>query len=194
MAVLLTHHPAKGQPLPGQAARGSGALASFTDINLEMSWYQRCDTTDRRRRILAHSRHDETPRQLVIELNPEGTDYIVHGSFEDDEFTQNWQRLCMVLEDADDKKTRQELRREWPADFVCPSDPTLYRWLTRAVAAGLVCQEGSGRRADPFRYWLPTKQSQWADDPIRKLREMREKCEREVLEYCKTGRLPQRKG
>jgi AAA domain-containing protein len=139
LSTLLTHHPAKGEPLAGQAARGTGALASFTDINLEMSWYQKNELGDRRRRILSQSRFEETPRQLVIELNQDGTDYLVHGDFAMDEFTQNWERVRMVLEDAKGKKTRQQLRADWPPDFPCPSDVTLHRWLQRAVAGGLAC-------------------------------------------------------
>ena len=36
MAVLLLHHPVKGEPREGQAARGSGALLGFADISIEM--------------------------------------------------------------------------------------------------------------------------------------------------------------
>ncbi len=36
LAVLLHHHPSKGQPVPGQAARGSGVLPAFVDIDLEL--------------------------------------------------------------------------------------------------------------------------------------------------------------
>lgn len=172
LGVLLAHHPAKGMPLPGQAARGSGALASFTDINLEMSWYTRADTTDRRRRILAHSRYEQTPRELVLELNADGTDYLVHGDFSTDEFGQNWQYLRTVLEDAPDKRTRQQLRADWPADFPRPSDATLARWLARAAQAALVCTEGTGRRADPLRYWLPGQEKKWRADPNYHIRQL----------------------
>jgi hypothetical protein len=180
LSVLLAHHPAKGLPLPGQAARGSGALAAFTDINLEMGWYQCGDPADRRRRLLAHSRYEETRRQLVLELNAEGTDYLVHGDFVADEFLQNWERLRMVLEDAIGKRTRQQLRSDWPADFPCPSDATLARWLQRGVAGGLICQEGTGRRADPFRYWLPGQEARWRQDPVYAFKEMVEENDRQL--------------
>lgn len=87
MSILLNHHPRKGESLPGQAARGSGALAGFVDIAMEMTWCAHAADNDRRRKILAFSRHDQTPRQRVIELNADGTDYLVHGSFQDDEFS-----------------------------------------------------------------------------------------------------------
>ena len=129
---------------------------------------RRHSSRDRRRRILAFSRHHETPRQLVIELNEAEDDYIVHGDFAADEFTQNWERLRLVLQDARGKATRQQLLDDWPEDFPCPHGSTLLRWLQRAVAAGLVCQEGSGRRSDPLRYWLPRQQPA-ASDPVRDL-------------------------
>jgi hypothetical protein len=36
--VLQVHHPRRGRHEAGQAARGSGALAAFADILLEMNW------------------------------------------------------------------------------------------------------------------------------------------------------------
>src|SRR5205823_1973355 len=86
--------------------------------------------------------------------------------FAADEFTKAWAKLRMVLEDAHGKKTRQELRAEWPADYPRPADTTLYRWLTRGVSGGLICQEGTGRRADPFRYFLPGREKEWEKDPL----------------------------
>jgi hypothetical protein len=42
----------------------------------------------------------------------------------------------------------------------------LARWLQRAVDTGLICQEGSGRRADPFTYWLPEMLAKWQLNPM----------------------------
>ncbi|MCI0737781.1 MAG: helicase RepA family protein, partial [Gemmataceae bacterium] len=75
-AVALLHHPKKGDPLPGQAARGSGALSGFVDIFLEMS-QPRGDADSRRRIVRGYSRFQETPRQLLLELNDAGDDYLV---------------------------------------------------------------------------------------------------------------------
>jgi hypothetical protein len=102
---------------------------------------------------------------MVLELNADGTDYIVHGDFSSDEFGQNWHYLRTVLEDCAGKRTRQQLLAEWPADFPRPSEATLIRWLNRAAQAALVCQEGTGRRADPLRYWLPGQEKKWQADP-----------------------------
>ena len=166
MNVLLNHHPKKGEVAAGQAARGSGALGSFADIVLEMDRCAHPAEEDRRRKILAFSRSDLTPRQLVIELNREGTDYITHGTFQDDEFLQNWDKVKMVLEDAKDWRTRRQILEDWPADFAKPNDITLLRWLGRAVALSQLLQQGTGKRNDPFRYALPGQEDVWRQDPL----------------------------
>jgi hypothetical protein len=68
IAVLVLHHPKKGKSAAGQSARGSGALTGNVDIIIEMDWFARPHEDDRRRRLLAFSRHDATPRRRLIEL------------------------------------------------------------------------------------------------------------------------------
>jgi hypothetical protein len=165
LCVQLLHHPNKGDALEGQAARGSGALSAFVDILIEMKWHTRASETDRRRRLLAFSRHNETPRQLVIELNAEGTDYAGLGSFLDEEFTHNWARLRAILAEAPRKLTRSQLARRWPPDVDAPRATTLWRWLERAVGEKLLLREGTGRKNDPFRYWLPGQEEKWKVPP-----------------------------
>lgn len=155
-SVLLIHHPKKGDFLDGQAARGS-------------NWYARGLKRDRRRRLNAFSRFQETPPQLVIELDPAGADFLVHGDFLDDEFQSNWQVLRGVLEDAPRKLTRQQITDAWPADFEKPARTSLYRRLDHAVAQGLLRHEGAGRRNDPIRYWLQESEARWLKNPIYQL-------------------------
>lgn len=180
LAVLLLHHPRKGEPLPGQAARGSGALPAFVDVILEMSCCPHAPADDRRRRILAFSRHDCTPSQCVVELNLDGNDYLSHGDFQDDDFAANWKVLRMVLEDAPDKRSRKQLLEDWPADFTRPQELTLWRWLQRAINLGLVLQEGSGRKNDPFRFWLPNQEAIWKQNPLWELYRSIEESNRQV--------------
>jgi hypothetical protein len=193
MGVLLLHHPRKGEWRPGHMARGSGALGGYVDVLVEMDWITRGDLADRRRRLQAFSRHDETPRQLVIELNADGTDYLVHEVVEASEFTRHWDRLRLVLEDAAAKLTRREVLAQWPEDLGRPSEVSVWRWLETAVAAGLVCREGTGGRTSPFRYWLPDREAPGQLDPLRPP----ELPDRQVLEEAKpprTERLKRRAG
>jgi hypothetical protein len=158
MSVLLPHHPSKGKTVPGQAARGSGALPSFVDIIIEMGYYSQPDDLDRRRRLLAFSRYEETPRHLLIELQADGTDYVVLQSGLEAALGEAWPALLHSLSDAFSKLTREEILDNWPPDYTKPESITLWRWLGRAVAQGLVRQEGAGHKRDPFRYWLPARE------------------------------------
>jgi hypothetical protein len=165
MAVLAMHHPGKGEPPLGQAARGSGALLAHVDVSMEMR-HPGGDPLTRRRRLLSLSRHAATPRQLLLELNPGGTDYTVIPEEQQDGFLAGWYTLKLIFEDAPQKLTREDILGEWPADFDKPSPSNLRKWLIRAVDRALVACEGSGRRADPFRYWLPATEVVWKADPL----------------------------
>jgi hypothetical protein len=161
--VLVLHHPSKQATAPGRLARGSGALTGAADILIEMDALPNAPDGDRRRRLWAFSRHAETPRQLVIELSADGTDYAALGDFVTQEQTDYWPVLLGVLEDAPKKLTRRDVLARWPADHVKPSDVTLWRWLTQAVTIGRVRCEGSGRLKDPFVYWLDGMEEKWAN-------------------------------
>lgn len=168
VGVLVLHHPTKGAPAPGQMARGSGALMGAADILMEMDLLPGATDDDRRRRLWGFSRHPETPRQLVIELNAEGTDYTALGDFAAPDHAAGWPVLLSVLEDAPKKLTRREVLASWPQDHPKPNEVTVWKWLERAVAAGRVLREGSGRANDPFVYCLLGMEEKWAADPIRR--------------------------
>jgi hypothetical protein len=158
LSVLLVHHPHKGKTLAGQAARGSGALPSFVDIIIEMAYHRQPDDLDRRRRLVAFSRHEETPRHLLLELQADGSDYRVLESGMAAALGEGWQAVLGLLTTADHKLTRQDILDNWPADQDRPGPSTLWRWLDQAVKHGHVRQEGTGLARDPFRYWLPERQ------------------------------------
>jgi hypothetical protein len=164
VATLLMHHPRKGEPRLGQAARGSGAFDGFADICIEMA-HPGGDPFTRRRLLRALSRLKETPQRLLMELNAEATDYTVCEG-DGDDFGANWNILLMVLEEAHKPLTRREMLEEWPADFAKPSEPTLWKWTNRAVELGLLKVEGTGARNNPFRYWLAANEEKWQADPV----------------------------
>lgn len=149
MAVLVLHHPKKGKVHAGQAARGSGALLGHVDISIEMR-HPGGDIFTRRRRFLALSRHAETPRRLLLELNPDGTDYA--PTPEDDDYQPGLDTLLSILADAPHLLTRTEILAAWPPDSHKPNSATLWKWLDRAVSGGALTREGSGKKTDAFRY------------------------------------------
>jgi hypothetical protein len=158
MSVCLSHHPHKGKTVAGQAARGSGALCSFVDILIEMGYHTHPDDLDRRRRLLAFSRYDQTPRHLLMELTADGRDYALLQSGWEAAVGESWQAVLATLSTAHTKLTRQEILDNWSGDFDKPDATTLWRWLSRAVSLGQVRHQGTGRANDPFRYWLPSRE------------------------------------
>jgi hypothetical protein len=164
LSVLVLHHPRKGRVRSGQAARGSGALSGYADILIEMRWYANPADVDRRRRLSAFSRFEETPSESVIELTADGMDYHCVGTLEDAHFADAWTQMLPALEQADRKLTRGEIRARWP-DSPAPDMRTLNRWLNRAEANGMLLRDGQGIKGSPYRYWLLSREAVWLSDP-----------------------------
>jgi hypothetical protein len=158
LCVWLMHHPRKGVSLPGQAARGSGALPGYVDIIVEMEWYRQTADEDRRRWLHGHSRHEETRRHLLMELNREGTDYVAATVTPDEEPGGTGQILMQVLEDGLRRLTQNEILEQWPEDFTKPDRATIHRALQRGVEQGLIRRKGTGRKHDAFQYWVPANE------------------------------------
>jgi len=97
MSVLVNHHPRKHAGPDGQSSRGSGALLGYVDILMELHWYASPSEDSRRRRLLAWSRHEATPRQLLIELSADSRDYLVVAAAEDEELSPLREVLWRVL-------------------------------------------------------------------------------------------------
>jgi len=154
-AIWLLHHPAKDKRADGQTSRGSGALSGFADIVMEMSCYRRARSRDRRRRICAYSRYDETPRHLIIELDAAGADYLVRTDADGTPLVQTWPEVYYLLAHATQKLSLQDMVRHWPTEEVPPERSTLSRWLQRATEQRLIYRSGTGLKGDGFRYWLP---------------------------------------
>ena len=85
-----------------------------------------------------------------------------------------------VLATARHKLTRQQILEQWHDDLPMPQAKTLWRWLGRAVEQGLLCQSGTGRKNDPYLYWLPHQEVMWQHDPLYRLEEERRQALREL--------------
>lgn len=163
MAVVVLHHPRKGRVLPGQAARGSGALPGFADIIVEMRPMNPRNGQDRRRRLRAYSRYIETPPTWVIELTADGTDYTSLGPDGAPEFEIAWPMLRQILENAPGPLTREEILRQWPENSARPPKSTLCRWLARLIREGEVLSDGVGTTKEPHRFSQPGMEAKWQD-------------------------------
>lgn len=169
MCVLVLHHPRKGEALPGQAARGSGALLGFVDIILEMQRISRANMKDRRRRLRAYSRFRETPPKWIIELTPDGGDYVSLGESAQPTFDRGGPVLKQILERAEGRLTWRQIVQRWPEDTPAPAKATISRWLDKLLEERHVLREGRGTSNDPYVYLLPGMEIQWQDDMLKSL-------------------------
>jgi hypothetical protein len=165
LAVLLIHHPTKGATTTGQAARGSGALLAHTDVIIEKYYFAKPEDTDRRRWLRAFSRYNDTRRNLLIELTTAGDDYLVPDLVNLEGWDEYAHALKLVLGDAWDRLSVREILEKWPDDFQMPDFTTINRALKRGLEKGEIRQLGTGRKNDPFRYWLPGKEVDFFPGP-----------------------------
>ena len=150
-AVLLTHHPRKGDAGEGQAARGSGALPGFVDAILELRRFGPDNRDDRRRVITAYSRFDETPPEVVIELRDDG--YRLVGTKADARQTDRLSAIAELLPADLAGVTADELLTSWPETGPAkPGKRTMQVDLKAGAQSGRWMQLGTGTRNDPFRY------------------------------------------
>jgi RecA-family ATPase len=154
IAVWLMHHPHKGKLRTARASRGTGSLPASVDIVLEMHHHRPDDPYDRRRLLLAHSRHEETPRRLLFEWHPDRADYSLLDENHDEDFDRAWSAIQRVLADYEAPQSARQILRDWPPDSPPPSRATLQRWLAKAVENGLLHCEVSEQRNAPYLYGL----------------------------------------
>jgi hypothetical protein len=83
-AILANHHLKKGDGAEATGSRGSGALPGFVDTIMELRRYDASKKESRKRVITAYGRDDETPAELVIELDPTTNEYRGEGVKDDE--------------------------------------------------------------------------------------------------------------
>src|SRR5262245_40549743 len=117
----------------------------------------------RRRVVYGYSRHERMPRNQVIELNAEGTDYRSLGTLADQEYKDVWERLRPIFAAGRTKMSQREVMGQLIAGGEEPNRGTVWRWLDQAVTRELLLREGEGTKASPYRYWLPGQEEKWKD-------------------------------
>jgi hypothetical protein len=151
-AVLLLRHPRKSDGGQATAGRGSGAIAGFVDIIIEMRRYDPEQLQDTRRVLSVYSRYE--PFEVVIRWNGDG-DFEALGSPVAYSAEAQREQLVAVLAELG-TATTGEL-----AKAVELPHSTASKRLSELEAAGRVVRSGGGRKGDPFRWSL----ANGGDDP-----------------------------
>ncbi len=148
-AVLLIHHPKKGDGSQGTAARGSGALSGFADILVELRRYAPEDNADRRRKLTVYGRFEDCPPETVIELTDDG--YIVIGDTAETRQAETEVTITRILADAGEAMTVVQIIDARPAT------PRIGKTKLRNILADGVGtrwgSSGKGVKHDPLLYF-----------------------------------------
>jgi hypothetical protein len=152
--VLILHHPRKRSGEDGQGSRGTGALPAFVDFLVEMHWAGPAGAENRRRRLLGWSRHEETPRRLLVELSADGTDYAAVPDDGLDEPPDPLGRALLGLLRAAPGRTAREVYAGWPAGSERPRLKDVERRLRTLLDPGRLERSAPGNRYAPYRYRL----------------------------------------
>jgi hypothetical protein len=169
--ILLLHHPTKGKPAKGMAARGSGALPGFVDVLLELRFVQQSDVTCSRRLLTGRSRYPRTPSDLVIELTTQG--YVALKSDKEKargEAAKIKQEAMLILKNLPTEppgRTAEELAEMVPRGS--RKKETHIRRIRDLLSKGAECgtwrREGAGTKTDPYRFWLSEEPGKDAASP-----------------------------
>jgi len=150
-ALLMVHHPRKGDGTQGTASRGSGALPGFVDMILELRRFTNDpdEAGDRRRKLAAYGRFDDTPPEVVIELTEHG--YILEGSPAEVRTKDRTAKIIALLPKGEPGMNANEVMDAYPEKISIRSVRSL---LNSGVASGLWRTDGRGVRGDAARYWI----------------------------------------
>jgi hypothetical protein len=152
-ALLLTHHPRKGDGQEATAARGSGALTAFVDIILELRRYAPHDPRDRRRVLKGYGRWDETSPELVIALKEDGRGYTTCGDQQAIKSRERRDIISSLLPTEPPGKRFEAICESWP-DHKPPAKQKLLNELRDGFGRGQWRREGTGKNKSPYTYWV----------------------------------------
>jgi hypothetical protein len=153
LGVLVGRHERKSGGLVGESGRGSSAFGGVADIILSL---RRLGAKSRRtvRVIEAEGRFDETPDELVIELQDDG--YVALGKSADLAQQEAENAIRAALPDSEDEALKlRDLIEETKV-----ARGTAQRVLRRMVSDGAVLRVGAGKRSQPFRYFRAENRGQ----------------------------------
>lgn len=148
-AVLLIHHPRKGDGSEARATRGSGAVPGFVDVIVELRRYAPDDNEDTRRVLSAWGRFESTPAESVIDLQADG--YQVLGSRVTVRQGDELETIAELLPADGPGLTFEDVKEAWPTSPK-PGKTRLRGLLNQGFNEGRWHRSGTGNRNDAWRY------------------------------------------
>lgn len=167
MAILVNRHRRKGGAVDiADEGRGSSAFSGAVDVILTL---RRKSGMSRPaiRELLAASRFDETPEEMIVELDPE-RGYVALGTEQAIAAQEAEQAVLEILDGRDDGMPTKDV-----IEAVGKVRRTVERALENLQKAGMVRRLGEGGRKDPYRWILADSIDVHMTPPLRGARVLR---------------------
>lgn len=148
-AVLLVHHPRKGEGGQAQASRGSGALPGFVDVIVELRRSNPEDSADKRRKLNAYGRYEGVPAEVVVELGPRG--YTMLGDTTGVRAADIMDTIEGLLPETGAGHNFDHIMGNWPTSDR-PGRTRLKGLLNQGTIEGRWLRVGTGIKGDAYAY------------------------------------------
>jgi hypothetical protein len=157
-SILLLHHLNKVDGPEGTAHRGSGHLVAMADVAVELRRPEG-HAPETRRVLRALSRYQETPQELVIDL--QGGNYVALGTMKAVLRQEAAQAVLSVLPGPEEEGVPFEPTKGHPDAITERVETALGKSLPRTtlqealallLQEGLVQRLGAGKRGSPYLY------------------------------------------
>jgi hypothetical protein len=139
--VLLTHHAGKMERTDGDEILGSTALLGAVDTAIILK------KREQGRTMSTVQRYGNNVPETVIQLR-EDYSLCVSESLEDAKNREVWEEIKIFLE-ANPGVDRNSIVEEVDARRA-----DILKTLQWAIRENLICREGSGKKGDPYRYFI----------------------------------------
>ena len=150
-ALLLVHHLKKGDGQEATGSRGSGALPGFVDTIIELRRHDANDRHSRKRVIAGYGRDEETPAEIVVELDAETNEYCGLGDRKGARLAEIKRTLFTLLPTERPGLTLDEIKDTWPDDET-PTKKAMLDALHEGTDRGEWIRDGTGKRGSPYRF------------------------------------------
>lgn len=148
-ALLLVHHPRKGDSGLQTASRGSGAIPSFADILVDLGKLPSDGEKSKRRLLKALGRFGCEPAEQVIELTDEG--YVMRGVPIEARKYGQMEIIAELLSLDARPLSIKEITGLWPPEQPI-GENRLRDLLRKGASDGCWIETGKGSKNDPYRY------------------------------------------
>jgi uncharacterized metal-binding protein len=152
-AILAAHHLRKADGDEATGSRGSGAITAWVDEIIEMRRVNPKNRDDRQRILTCVGRADDLVSELVIELDSASGAYVGKGDRQHATSSDIKETVALILPHERPGLDFDGIKAAWPNDRF-PRKCAVLDALTDGFGSGAWMRDGTGKRGNPYKYWV----------------------------------------